>query len=259
MKRRLVTMVAGLFFSPFIYAQTGISAPTSQSADSDKWRFSITPYIWAMGVTGSVSHNGNNIGTVKLSPGDMLSAMNMAAMLEMETHKGNFGFYLDAVYGYVSGTKSVVAANSTLTGRTSIDMTMLTLAPTYTLQNTPKLYLDGLLGARMFWQNAETSISATQTEASLSTASNLQLFTPIVGLKGRWNLNDSKYFVPFYVDVGGGESSSITSQAYVGVGRVFDWGDISLIAKNTYYQYKPNKATVDTNMFGFALSATFRF
>jgi len=51
------------------------------------------------------------------------------------------------------------------------------------------------------------------------------------------------------VDVGGGGSSSFTSQAYLGVGRAFDWGDISLVAKNAYYQFKPNKTTVDLNMF----------
>ena len=259
MKYRFASLLAGLLFFPFAYAQTLSTNPTSEPADSDKWRFSITPYIWAMGVTGSISHNGDNKGTVKLSPGDILSVINMAAMLEMQAQKGNFGIYLDSVYGSMSNTKSIIVGHNDLTGKTSMDITMLTLAPTYTLQNTPTLYLDGLLGARMLWQNAKTSISATQTEASLSTSSNLQVTTPIIGLKGRWNLGDSKYFVPFYVDVGGGGSSSFTSQAYLGVGRAFDWGDISLVAKNAYYQFKPNKTTVDLNMFGFALAATFRF
>lgn len=259
MKRRFAAILAGLLFSPFVCAQTGITPPASESVNSDAWRFSITPYIWAMGVTGSISHNGEQKGTVKLSPGDVLSVINMAAMLEMEAHKGQFGVYLDSVYGSMSNTRSVVVGRDDLTGRTSMDITMLTLAPTYTLQNTPALYLDGLLGARMLWQNAKTTISATQTDASISTTSNQQFVTPIVGLKGRWNLGDSKYFVPFYVDVGGGGSSSFTSQAYLGVGRAFDWGDISLVAKNVYYQLKPNKTSVDLNMFGFALAATFRF
>lgn len=259
MKRRLSMLIAGLCLSPAVLAQTVPSDQTVQLADADKWRFSITPYVWAIGVTGSISHNGNAKGTIKLSPGDLLSHLSIAAMVEAEAHKGKYGVFVDAMYAEMGSTRSVVVGRDDLTGKTTMQMSMVTLAPTYTLQNTPSLYLDGLIGARMYWQNAKTTISATQSEASLSSSSNAQVINPIIGLKGRWNLGDSKYFVPFYVDIGGGASSSFTSQAYVGIGRAFDWGDVSLLAKNVYYQFKPNQTNVDINMFGLALAATFRF
>jgi uncharacterized protein (DUF697 family) len=136
---------------------------------------------------------------------------------------------------------------------------MVTLAPSYTLHHSSSLYLDGLIGARYFGMSAKTSISDSAFGLSLNESSNQNITAAVAGLKGRWNLGNSNYFVPFYIDVGGGQHSSFTSQAYLGIGRSFEWGDVSLVAKNVYYQYKPNNNSVDMNMFGAAVAVTFRF
>jgi hypothetical protein len=109
------------------------------------------------------------------------------------------------------------------------------------------------------WQNASTTFSSPDLKQTATESSNLQIGAVVAGLKGRFDLGSSKYFVPFYVDAGVGQSSSFTSQAYLGIGRTFDWGDVSLVAKNVYYQFKPYNTTVDLNMFGAAIAATFRF
>lgn len=259
MKNRFAALFCGMLFSSVVLAQPVSTSPTAEPLASEKWRFSITPYVWALGVSGKLSYKGASTNTVKINPGDVLSHVNLAAMVEAQAHKGNVGVYVDAMYADLSSNKTVVVGRDNVSANSSLGVTMVTLAPTYTLQNTPSLYLDGVLGARMFWQNAKTTFSATTTDAQLTSSSSVQVVSPIVGLKGRWNLGDSKYFVPFYVDAGGGPESSFTSQAYVGIGRAFDWGDISLVAKNVYYQLKPNKLTVDMNMFGAALAVTFRF
>lgn len=259
MQKRFAALLCGLLFSPCLLAQPVSSSPAVDPVASEKWRFSITPYVWALGASGKLSYKGVSTRTVKINPGEVLSHVNFAAMVEAEAHKGKFGVYVDAMYADLSSNKTVVVGRDNVSANTSLDITMVTLAPTYTLQNSSSLYLDGLLGARMFWQNGKTNFSATQTDAQVTSSSSIQVVSPIVGLKGRWNLGDSKFFVPFYIDAGGGPESSFTTQAYLGIGRAFDWGDISLVAKNVYYQIKPNKATVDMNMFGAALAVTFRF
>jgi hypothetical protein len=212
-----------------------------------------------MGITGSVSHNGSKLGQVKLTPGDILSDIKMGAMLVAEARYGRVGLYLDGMYGDLGSTNSRVVGSEDLSASTSIKMTMLTLAPSYTLYQSPSLNLDGLVGARIMWQNARSTISLPATGQSVTESSNLQLAAAVAGVKGRWNIGSSNYFVPFYVDVGAGQTSSFTSQAYLGVGRTFDWGDVSLVAKNVYYQFKPYNTNVDLNMFGAAIAATFRF
>lgn len=259
MKGRFAVWLGALLLTPVVNAQPASSNSTSALTSSEQWRFSVTPYVWAMGISGSVSHNGTSLGQVKLSPGDVLSDLKMGGMLVAEARRGRFGLYLDGVYGDLGKTSSRVVDRADLTANTNLTMTMLTLAPTYTFQNTPSLQLDGLIGARVMWQNAKTTISFPQGGQSVTESSNMQLAAGIAGVKGRYNFENSKYFIPFYVDVGAGQSSSFTSQAYLGVGRAFDWGDVSLVAKNVYYQFKPNQATVDLNMFGAAIAATFRF
>jgi len=259
MKLRFASLLCGLLLSPLVHAQPSSSTSASATTLSDQWQFAVTPYAWAMGIRGSVSHNGTSLGQIKLTPGNVLSDINIAAMLVFEARRGRYGLYFDGVYGDLGSTASKVVGRADLSASTNLAMTMVTLAPTYNFINSSSLRLDGLVGARIMWQNARTSISLAQTDLSITESSNLQLAAGVAGVKGRYNFENSKYFVPFYVDVGAGQSSSFTSQAYLGVGRAFDWGDVSLVAKNVYYQFKPNQNTVDLNMFGAAIAVTFRF
>jgi len=256
---RLAVLFCGFLLSPLLSAQPTQAAASTATSLSETWRYSVTPYAWGMGITGSVSHNGSSLGEVKLTPGNILSDLKMAAMLVAEARYGRLGLYLDGMYGDLGATKSRVVGRDDLSASTNLKMTMLTLAPAYTLYHSPSFNLDGLVGARVMWQNARTTISLPAAGQSVTESSNLQLAAAVAGVKGRWNIGSSNYFVPFYVDVGAGQTSSFTSQAYLGVGRTFDWGDVSLVAKNVYYQFKPNNTNVDLNMFGAAIAATFRF
>lgn len=260
LNKRLFLLLSGLFFAFTAQAQPSPTTAASQtSARTDQWQFSVTPYAWGMGITGSISHNDRSLGEVKLTPGDVLSDLKMAAMLVVEARRGRVGLYLDGVYGDLGKTASRVVGREDLQASTNLRMSMLTLAPTYTFQNSPSFRLDGLVGARFMWQNASTTFSLPEAGLSITESSNLQIGAAVAGVKGRWELGRSGYFVPFYVDVGVGQSSSFTSQAYLGVGKAFDWGDVSLVAKNVYYQFKPFNSNVDLNMFGAALAVSFKF
>jgi hypothetical protein len=267
---RFAVLMFAVLSAPMLSAQptstVGKSSSTASNVQQsvnwqtpDPWRFSVTPYAWAMGITGSVSNNGSRLGEVKLTSGDVLSNLTMAAMVVAEAHYGRWGVYLDAMYGDLGSSTSRVVRETNLKATTSVDMTIVTIAPSYNLQNTPSLYLDGLLGARLLWQNATTTLSLPETGQSLSESGSLHLADAVIGVKGRWHLGHSDYFVPFYVDVGAGQSSSFTNQAYVGLGRSFSWGDVSIVAKNVYYRFKPNERHVNLNLFGAAVAATFRF
>ena len=260
MKMRRFILLLSVLAAPLVQAQPAPAAPTPQSsALSDQWQFSVTPYAWGMGITGSISHNDTSLGKVKLTPGDVLSDLKMAAMLVFEARRGRVGLYLDGMYGDLGKTASRVVDNTDLQANTSIKMSMLTLAPTYTFVDSPALRLDGLVGARFMWQNASTTLSVVDTGLSVTESSNTQIGAAVAGIKGRYNFGNSGYFLPYYVDVGVGEYSSFTSQAYLGVGKSFGWGDVSLVAKNVYYQLKPNNSNVDLNMFGAAIAVTFKF
>lgn len=251
-------LVASALSAPALYAQPAPSAGVPSTV-ADPWRFSVTPYAWALGISGSVSYNNSRLGQVDMSSGNVLSNLNGAAMVVAQAQRGRLGFYLDAVYGDLTVGNSRSISQASLSASTRIDMTILTVAPSYTLHQSPTLTLDGVLGARFLWQNASSTIRLADTGQSVTGRASVNLADAIVGLKGRYHFGSSGYFVPFYVDIGGGQSSSFTTQAYVGLGHTFDWGDLSLVAKNVYYQFTPNVRTVDLNLFGVAAAATFRF
>ncbi|MDO9023761.1 hypothetical protein [Zwartia sp.] len=259
MTLRFALMLTGLFTAQAVCAQPIPSASQRPNLETDQWRYSITPYLWALGIRGSISHNDLSSGQLKLTPGDVLSDLKMAGMVVAEAHKNRFGLYLDAMYGDMGKSASEVIGRADLNASTTVKMSMVTLAPSFTLHNSKSLYLDGLIGARYLWLNANTTISDPAFGITLKQSSTQNITAAVAGLKGRWNLGDSDYFVPFYVDVGAGQSSSFTSQAYLGIGRSFEWGDVSLVAKNVYYQFKPNSTNVDMNLFGAAVAVTFRF
>lgn len=260
MNIRLTLLLCSLCFSASAQAQPAVASPATQSsALTDQWQFSVTPYAWGMGITGSISHNDRSLGEVKLTPGDILSDLKMAAMLVVEAKRGRVGLFLDGMYGDLGKTASRVVGRADLQASTSLTMSMLTLAPTYNFQNTPAFSMDGLVGARFMWQNASTTFSISETRLSVTESSNQQIGAAVAGIKGRYNFGNSGYYLPYYVDVGVGQSSSFTSQAYLGVGKAFDWGDVLLVAKNVYYQFKPNNTNVDLNMFGAAIAVSFKF
>ncbi|MCD8515773.1 MAG: hypothetical protein LRY53_07460 [Burkholderiaceae bacterium] len=259
MNPKLSFLVACIVSTSAVNAQPTVSGNSSISGHAQQWEFSVTPYLWALGINGSISHDGTTLGNVNLSPGSVLSDLKMAGMVVGEARLGRVGLYIDAMYGDLGQTNSRVVDQVNLSAKTSVKLGLLTVAPSYTLTESAAWRVDGLVGVRVMWQDASSTITATQFNQSITKSSSINVTDAVAGLKGRVKLGQSDYFVPFYVDVGTGDKSSFTSQAYAGIGKTFSWGDLSLVAKNVYYQFKPNNLTTDLNLFGLAVGATFRF
>lgn len=263
-------MKAGLRFCAALLAIGSVVGTTAAAetlnpvpvVQENVWRGSLTPYLWLTNVGGAVNYGDTTIGKVNLDAGTLLSHLNFAAMIEGEVHYGRWGLMMDAVYSELSNNQSrATARGRQLDSSTTLKMGIYDIAATYTLYSSSDLYLDGLVGARVFTQDASTNVSATGLLPSgLSENKSMTLTDAIVGVKGRVRLGDSDWFIPYYVDIGAGSSqTNVTSQAYLGVGKSFSWGDLSLIAKNVYYQMKQQGVTTDLDLYGVALAATFRF
>lgn len=258
MKLRTALVIGGIFAAQLATAQPVPSATTSPTSLQDEWNFSITPYLWGMGVRGSLSHN-NVSKPVKVTLGDLLSDLKFLAMLTAEARTPQYGLYLDALYGDLGKSVAKVVGRADLNANVSAQLSMITLAPNFRLYSSKTSHVDGLIGARYLGLNTKTTVSDSALNVSNQYKITENLTTAVAGVKGRFNLGDSNYFVPFYVDAGGGQHSSFTSQAYLGIGRAYDWGDVSLVAKNVYYNFKVSNSNVDLNMFGAAVGVTFRF
>jgi len=247
-----------LFASLNVYAQ---DKPVVVPQVTNEWHGSISPYLWGVSVNGSLYYDQSKLGTVNMKTGQLLQDLNFGGMLFGELHKGSFGVMTDLFYAKMTLNKSSVAGQVDLGSKTTLETGVYTLAGTYTLHHTNTSYVDALAGVRILALNAQTNISIADTPYSATAKMSSTIADPIVGVKGRFRIADTDYFVPFYVDVGGGSSNTqVTSQQLFGIGKAYDWGETTLAFKNLYYKQKSQgSATADLNMYGAVMGVTFRF
>jgi hypothetical protein len=92
-----------------------------------------------------------------------------------------------------------------------------------------------------------------------SETTSLRNWDAIVGIKGRIAPGaERKIFVPFYLDVGSG-MSHLTSQAMVGMGYTFGWGDAVLAWRHVDYHLKDGSKVESLRFEGPSIAATWRW
>ena len=258
--KKLTVLMASVVVALWSSLSAAQDKPVAIPEVSEGWRGSITPYIWLTNISGSVYYDQTRLGGVNYGSSQLMSNLNFAGMVTGEAHKGNVGFMADLVYSKISPQKSFVIGQSDIGSRTTIEQGIYTLAGTYTLYNTKNAYVDGLAGIRVMTTNSTTDLNVIDVPYGTVKAKSKTITDPIVGMKGRVRIDDTDFFIPFYLDVGGGtQDTDLTSQQMLGVGRAFEWGDVTLAFKNLYYKQKMNSVTTNQNLFGGAVGVTFKF
>lgn len=266
-KTKLVALlIAGLLSSGLVHSEASNTTSPMPSV-SESLRFVVTPYLWLTGINGKLDYNNVQRVDTKLNANQLLSTTDVAAMIEGEVHYGRWGVMGNAIYSKSSslGSKSFLKDQAlTVDSNTQSWMGIYTLAGTYTVVTTPSVYLDVLAGARFLNVNSKIALNGSVANTSYTgdrtLYSSVSATDAIGGLKGRARISDSNFYVPFYVDAGGGSSvAKFTSQQALGVGYAFEHVDISLVYNNLYYSMSNRQVSSYINMSGPALAATFRF
>lgn len=271
----LLLLVLYMLSPPLVFAQHNPMPETSKS-----WRFSVTPYIWAVGVNGTVNTNDSISKTTSLSPSSVISDLKGGVMIASEAHKGDWGIGLDLLNANLGSQPSKTATgtlpngvtiNADLATKANLKDTAITAAGMYTLINYPSLYMDGLIGARFISTtvtiNANLNLTGTVSGQYIggknfvrNSAMTTNTTDPIIGFKGRYRIADSAWYVPYYADIGsGGGSTNLTWQAMLGVGTAYDWGDLTLGYRALYYDMKSAGSLQKVTFQGLNLGATFHF
>ena len=255
---------ASLFLASLpLFAQAQSAQSTSKPIAipqvSDQWSFSVTPYLWAVNMHGETYYKDRPVAAATMTTSEMLSNLQFGAMVEGEVHKGNWGFAANLLYASLQNSNSKMTGKVDLGTKTDMSMGVYNLAATYTVFNNNQAYVDAMLGARIFNNNVKTSVNVEGTPFGTTLKSDTTMVTPIVGAKGRIRIADSDYFVPYYLDVGAAGPVQVTTQAMLGIGRAYDWGDVMLMANNLFYKIKTEGVTTNLDAYGAAVGVTFRF
>lgn len=265
--KRVLSLISFTLLVNAAHAQTSTNPmPTV----NDNWRFSASINAWTpASQTTSTVRDRSFSSTSSIS--DNINAAGPMAMFTLEAHKGNWGVMGDLVYwqsSYKSGTHYSRGDDSVYLGNTAtLTQTMFTGAATYTVLNTPSIYLDGLLGAR-YVSSTMTISDAQQLDRNgvviKSHSGNPsrvnQTTDPVLGFKGRARIMDSSWFIPFYADAGKGSGSNNgTWQASLGVGDAFSWGEVALVYRAMGFHLKDTAGSSNWTNAGPQLSATMNF
>jgi len=273
MKNTLKTafLLASAFVVNVVFAQgNGEVSPIPNV--SNEWRFELTPYLWAPGINSTLNYKGHYIQSANLNANNIISNLKSGAMIAGEVHYGNWGVMADVVSATLQKTSNISVTPQApytyqIASKATLQQTILTGAATYSFLNNQNVYLDGLLGVRWIGLTSTLNLAVDGVSPPLNGDSKtMSTADPIVGLKGRYRIANSSWYVPFYVDIGsGGGTTNVTWQAMLGIGKTIDKGiDVALIYRGLYYDMDSSKTNGQgllqkTTFQGPQLSATFKF
>ena len=220
---------------------------------SNQWQYGAQLYVYLPTLEGTANFpaEGNSPG-VSVDADALLDALNFAFFGSFEARKGHWGAFTDLMYVNVgenkSGVRDFTIGGTPLPGTASASVNYdlkawaWTIAGEYVAIAQPGLTMDVFAGTRMLdiSQDINWGIDGAvdgipiggRTGARSSGDTNWDF---IIGTKGRVRFGaDNRWFVPYYLDVGTGQSD-LTWQAMGGLG--YSWQSIDFFVAYRYLDY----------------------
>ena len=271
----LIVIVATVFTTP-AHAQT--------AAPADQWQFSITPYLWLPNINGTLKYNlppntgGSGSPEVEAGPNDYLQNLQALVLLSADVRKDRWTVFTDIIYlGFAKENSkvkaidfggSLVSSSLNLSTSSWFRGANWTLGAGYAVKTGKAATLDVFGGLRYFDLSAGTDWQLTSTVSLPSTtqsfpasgtiSKSMPILDGIIGVKGQFQLGNSSWSVPYYLDFGTG-TAIVTYQAMIGIAYTFGWGDVTFSYRDLYFDQKADKFVQDLRFSGPSLGATFRF
>jgi hypothetical protein len=267
-------MKASCALAAALAASLAFAAPAAAD-DDDGDRFSITPYIWLPSLDANLRFHlppSNPSGpeffpNVQVGPTDYLENLDGVFMIAGEARFGRASVFTDYIFLDFSqevstlvsiGPGQAIPVDIGTTSQLSSDM--WTLAGGYDVINDEDWRLQAFVGFRYLSVEAGAAWLLSGPlglfPATGSIATETETWDGLVGVRGEARLGD--WFIPYYADVGGGDSD-LTWQALVGVGYRWGWGDIRLDYRYLSYDQSDERLVQELTLDGPALGASFRF
>jgi hypothetical protein len=252
-------------------------APTSLPVQGTDWHYTASIYGYLPSVGGTSSFPADSGGTqLNLDASKILDKLKFFAMGTAGAHNGTWGVFTDVIYLNFTGSRSAnrdftignigLPADASASFDWDLKGWVWTLAGDYRVVSDPSYTVDVLAGTRLLdirqrlrW-NISGSLGTLDPLARSGESSGKQSnWDAIVGVKGRYGFGQNRQWaVPFYFDVGTGESSS-TLQAAAGLAYGFSWGEVSAMWRYLRYNTKADQGTKDIYFSGPLIAATFRW
>jgi hypothetical protein len=277
MKRSIAVILAALGAAasavPSLASEQSVAISATRE---DAWQFGALVYAYYPQIGSKVTFPNGQSSDVTVDANNIYNNLKFGVLGSFEARKGKWGMYTDLMYLNVGAFKSRfhnlsigdagLPADVSASANFDLKSVIWTLAGTYRVVSAPDAALDLLAGARLLdlkesldW-TLNGNIGQIPAPGRAGTQSAKNNFTDgIVGIKGRLAFGeDLKWFVPYYGDIGAGDSK-LTWQAMGGLGYAFSWGEIIGGWRYLDYQFKSDSKADNMSLSGPMLGAAFHW
>ena len=204
MKSNIFGMLVLLIYSSTLYADNSVKE------NSELWDFTVTPYLWASNLDGTVAMKGLPEKDMDVNFGDILKNLDSGFMGEFEARTDNYGFITDIIYMDVSDSTSLNSIPVTNKFSIDIKQTMISLSFFYNAIKLNRMDVDVFAGAR--YNHVDQSVAVVMNNHEHTVRHREYWIDPITGVRFSYELTDFLY-AESSVDIGGFDiGSKITSQ-----------------------------------------------
>jgi hypothetical protein len=194
------------------------------------WTFSVTPYLWAAGLSGRVGVFGKQPVDLDLSFSDILDGLKFSGMVTGDATNGTWGVFGDLIYLNAAAdqtiTRDVVGIPKTLNAAVDVESLTATLMGEYRVPLEGPMTIDVMAGARIWSVDNDIRVSLTRGGPKLSEFSGSDGSTwvdPMVGLKVRLDTDAHVYLAGWGMVGGFGVGSDFAWDVLAGIG--YDWNN----------------------------------
>lgn len=256
---RLIIKLCCCFWWGISFNLVFAESTTLKNFDSE-WKYTVVPYAWAPGISTGLSVPASNTSGADISAADILSHLSGAAMFAVQANLDEWGVFGDFAYAKFSNQRAILRDRVDLGSTATVSLRSMSGAVTYQAIKEDQLHLDVLIGVRNIETTATLQVNAQVAALNGQFSNTINTTDPIVGFKGRRRIFDDKWFVPFYFDLGGkGGHTNTTWQAFTGVGKNYEWGDVIFGYRALFYDMKSGNPLQNTTLGGFTLGVGFHF
>jgi hypothetical protein len=241
------------------------------------WKYSAILYAYLPKIDGSLNFaTASGSPSLSVDVSTLLENLKFAVMGTFDVHNGRWGIFTDVLYMNVSGSASKtrdfslgnVGIPAAVTADLDLDLkgVIWTVAGEYRLSTDRAWTVDLLAGARYFGMEPKLDWTFNGDIAGLplpgrsgSREVRANTWDAIAGVKATYAFPQSpQWHVPFYADVGGGQSD-LTWQIAGGIGYAFKWGDLIAMWRYLDYDFKSGEAIKDMSFNGPMLGIRFHW
>lgn len=188
---------------------------------SDEWKFTVAPYLFALGLKGDVATvPGASPAEVDVPFDDLLENLDGAIMGQFEARKGKFAIIADTYYSQIStdeGTPGPFYSGLDY----EMDLFYMSLGGSYRVIGNDVLNLDLMAGVRFTYLDNELTLEeGIRPEKGLNDTE--EWVDPFISVKANVAINDKLYLTSWAGFAVGGDSES-TYDLFAGMG--YNLGD----------------------------------